>query len=65
MSIEAFPQNKTTLRLNKEALAALLRENATVFEHDFGTKQVVATWASRRSKIIKTVEDINLMQIIL
>ena len=46
-------------RLNKEAIGALLAENAKIFEYDFGTKAVETSWTKRKSAIIKSVEDVK------
>ena len=40
MSLEATNLSNKAALLNKDALAILLRENATIFEYDYGTKQV-------------------------
>ena len=45
------------LKLNKEALSALISANVTVFGHDYGTKQVKASWLKRRKQIINSVDD--------
>ncbi len=45
--------------LNKEAIGNLLRENATIFEYDYGTKLVNLSWDQRRKRIIKSAEDIK------
>ncbi len=59
MSSEASIRVENTNILNKEAIANLLRENATIFEYDYGTKQVNLSWDQRRKKIIRSVEDIK------
>ena len=37
----------------------LLRENATIFEYDYGTKQVDISWDKRRKRIVKSTEEIK------
>ena len=59
MSSEAPKINNKAAILNKDALAVLLRENATIFEYDYGTKQVDISWDKRRKKIIKSTEEIK------
>ena len=44
MSSEAPKINNKAALLNKDALAVLIRENATIFEYDYGTKQVDISW---------------------
>ena len=43
-SIEASRSPANTDLLNKEAIGNLLRENATIFEYDYGTKLVNLSW---------------------
>ena len=58
-SIEASRSPANTDLLNKEAIGNLLRENATIFEYDYGTKLVNLSWDQRRKRIIKSAEDIK------
>ena len=51
MSLEAPNLNNKAALLNKDALAVLIRENATIFEYDYGTKKVNASWDKRRKNI--------------
>ena len=59
MTSDAPINGSNAALLNKEAIAALLRENATIFEYDYGTKQVDISWEKRRKKTVKSVEDIK------
>lgn len=65
MVIKPFPNTNIwnnaggVSRLNKEAIGALLAENASIFEYDFGTKAVETSWTKRKSAIIKSVEDVK------
>ena len=59
MSLEAPNLNNKASLLNKDALAILLRENATIFEYDYGTKQVNLSWDQRRKKIIKSTDQLK------
>ena len=59
MTSEAPKINNKAALLNKDALAVLLRENATIFEYDYGTKQVDISWDKRRKNIIKSTEEIK------
>ena len=54
MSLEAPNLNNKAALLNKDALAVLLRENATIFEYDYGTKQVDISWDKRRKRIVNS-----------
>ena len=47
------------LKLNKEALSALISANVTVFAYDYGTKTVKASWLKRRKQIINSVDDVD------
>lgn len=47
------------LKLNKEALSALIMANVTVFAYDYGTKTVKASWLKRRKQIINSVDDVD------
>ena len=59
MSLEAPNLSNKAALLNKDALAILLRENATIFEYDYGTKQVNLSWDQRRKKIIKSTDQLK------
>ena len=65
MVVKPFPESKLwhkaggVSRLNKEALSALIASNVTVFEHDYGTKTVKATWLNRRKAIINSADDVD------
>ena len=54
MTSDAPINGSNAALLNKEAIAALLRENATIFEYDYGTKKVDVSWDKRRKNIIKS-----------
>ena len=47
------------LKLNKDALSALITANVTVFAYDYGTKTVKASWLKRRKAIINSVDDLD------
>ena len=59
MSLEAPNLNNKAALLNKDALAVLLRENATIFEYDYGTKQVDISWDKRRKRIVKSTDQLK------
>ena len=65
MVVKPFPESKLwhkaggVSRLNKEAISALIASNVTVFEHDYGTKKVIASWSNRRKAIINSVDDVD------
>ena len=65
MVVKPFPNSKIwqsaggVSKLNKDAIGALLLNNVTVFEHDYGTKTVKESWLKRRAKVIKSVEDVK------
>ena len=59
MSSEAPKINNKAALLNKDALAVLIRENATIFEYDYGTKKVNASWDKRRKNIIKSIDEVK------
>ena len=59
MSLEAPNLNNKAALLNKDALAILLRENATIFEYDYGTKKVNVSWDQRRKRIVKSTDEIK------
>ena len=59
MSLEAPNLNNKAVLLNKDALAILLRENATIFEYDYGTKKVNLSWDQRRKRIVKSTDEIK------
>ena len=42
MTTEAPINGTNTALLNKDAIEVLLRENATIFQYDYGTKQVIS-----------------------
>ena len=56
MTSDAPINGSNAALLNKEAIAALLRENATIFEYDYGTKRVEISWDQRRKKTGKAKE---------
>ena len=59
MTTEAPINGTNTALLNKDAIEVLLRENATIFQYDYGTKQVNLSWDQRRKRIIKSTEDLK------
>ena len=50
MTSDAPINGSNAALLNNEAIAALLRENATIFEYDYGTKQVDISWDQAKKK---------------
>ena len=59
MTLESPLNANNESLLNRAAIEVLLRENATIFQYDYGTKQVNLSWDQRRKRIIKSTEDLK------
>ena len=59
MTLESPLNANNESLLNRAAIEVLLRENATIFQYDYGTKQVNLSWDQRRKRIIKSTGDLK------